>query len=389
MVPIVLAFGLVLTGFVARSASAQLIVDANGGGGFTTIQPALDAAAPDQTILVMPGNYGGPILIQKPVKLLGVGEPTIHHGVAAPPQPLTWRCVELQGPGTGTVVIAGFNVGSPTVCSMTAWPSYPCIFGSGFSELHVLRGKTHGPVPVCLTGLAQGYPAVQVTVPLVVLAHADVKGAPTMSDSSTWPVPQAPPSIDVTGCVAILDSVIHGSAADSLAWIDGLSGPPLANPCPCPELSTQNNGSPGVKATLGFVVDSVTYFDSSLGQFVPWGFQPAGLAWTADSTVYIAPAVGLDAPLPMRIGQPWSLVFPSEWSQSTLYASFTISTPYAYGGQFAFMQTVDAATPLPPGMTSLDVTWPDTPMLLGLELVWQLYDPVLGLSRPVFDIFMP
>jgi hypothetical protein len=93
--------------------------------------------------------------------------------------------------------------------------------------------------------------------------------------------------------------------------------------------------------------------------------------------------------LPLRVGQPWSLVYPSEWSQSTLYGSLTMSTPYAHGGQFAFMQAVDAAALLIPGTTSFDVTWPDTPQLLGIELVWQLYDPVLGLSRPVFDVFMP
>ena len=38
-------------------AAATLVVDPAGGGPFAAIQPALDAAAPGDTVLVRPGEY--------------------------------------------------------------------------------------------------------------------------------------------------------------------------------------------------------------------------------------------------------------------------------------------------------------------------------------------
>jgi hypothetical protein len=281
------SFGLWFAGFAAASSSAQLIVDPSFAGGFATIQPALDAAAPDQTILVMPGTYSGPIVITKPVKLLGIGMPEILHGaVPTGSWSSVWRCVELQGPGWGKVVLAGFKIGSPNACTWTAYPIYPCISGSGFEELHVVRCQVHGPIPGCLTGVAKGFPALRVVVPLVILAHSSLKGSPTLSDW-VWPVPQAEPSVDVTGCVAILDSVVHGTAAEDPYWIVGLMGPAPPFPCPCPELMGNNSGSAGVKATLGFVVNSEisggpggkVVLSAPEGTF-PYGSQPSGPAWT-------------------------------------------------------------------------------------------------------------
>jgi len=234
-------------------------------------------------------------------------------------------------------------------------------------------------------------------MPLVVISHSELMGSSTVDDQGSQPLPQAPPSVVVNGTVAIIDSVILGSPAQDVN-LSQMWGPPPAQPCPCPEISPKSEGGPGVKATVGIVVNStisggsgakIKIYDQSTSLWVPYGEQPAGPAWTSDSTIYEMTAVGLDAPLPMRIGQPWSLTYPPEWSGATIYASFNISIPYAFGSQFAFIQNADAAWTLSTGTTSIDLTWPDSMALLGMEIVWQLHDPVLGLSRPVFDIMMP
>jgi hypothetical protein len=310
-----------------------------------------------------------------------------------------WRSIELKGNGTGLVVIAGFKIGS--LCNpFIAYPASPAISGTGFDELHVVRCHVRGPTWCCLQGVATGTPAMTVTIPYVVIAHSDLQGGPTVDDIGWYALPQGPPSVDVTGALAILDSVIQGSPAQELLWNPnapwGDYGPVPPQPCPCPQISPKNHGGPGVKATVGFVVNSLisggpggaVKLATSQG-WVPFGSQPWGEAWTDNSTVYEAPAVGLTAPLPMQIGQPWSLAISPGWNSLSLYASLDISVPYAFGAQFGFMQNIDLSAHLTPGTTSIDLTWPNSPALLGIEIVWQVYDPILGLSRPVFDIMMP
>lgn len=65
--PVLLA--LVLPG---KAAVSTWIVEDNGGPGvdFTQIQTAIDAAAPGDTLLVMPGNYTG-FSLRKGMRILG------------------------------------------------------------------------------------------------------------------------------------------------------------------------------------------------------------------------------------------------------------------------------------------------------------------------------
>ena len=55
----------------ALPAGSTWIVDASGGGDFSSILEAVNAAAPGDVLLVLPGNYG-PFLLDKELSILGV-----------------------------------------------------------------------------------------------------------------------------------------------------------------------------------------------------------------------------------------------------------------------------------------------------------------------------
>jgi len=122
----VLGFLAVLSGLCG---AATTVVDALGGGAFTTIQPAIDAAADGDTILVMPGTYEvtAPITFKGRVITVisqdGPAETTIRMASA----PENWRRASVvifeKGEDTRSV-LEGFTVIGG---QGTEW-------GSGFNE---------------------------------------------------------------------------------------------------------------------------------------------------------------------------------------------------------------------------------------------------------------
>ena len=61
---------------VVKAAPTTIIVDAGGGGDYTAIQTAIDAAQPGDTIRVWAGTYVGRIRINKQINLIGNGSST-------------------------------------------------------------------------------------------------------------------------------------------------------------------------------------------------------------------------------------------------------------------------------------------------------------------------
>lgn len=61
----------------STAISGDIRVSPDGGGGFASIQAAIDAAAPGAVITVEPGVYRGYLLIDKPVTVRGGGEGVI------------------------------------------------------------------------------------------------------------------------------------------------------------------------------------------------------------------------------------------------------------------------------------------------------------------------
>ncbi len=54
-----------------QALAGVIVVDAAGGGDFTQIQPAINAALDNDTILVKPGNYSGTLYVDRPVTVIG------------------------------------------------------------------------------------------------------------------------------------------------------------------------------------------------------------------------------------------------------------------------------------------------------------------------------
>ncbi|HVE42496.1 MAG TPA: right-handed parallel beta-helix repeat-containing protein, partial [Planctomycetota bacterium] len=78
------------------SATPQPSIQIQGGGSFSTIQQAIDAAAPGQVVIVGPGTYGGDIVLHPGVSLEGYSP----------------NYTILQGSGLGPVITVEGSFGS-------------------------------------------------------------------------------------------------------------------------------------------------------------------------------------------------------------------------------------------------------------------------------------
>ncbi len=92
---------------LAANAQSVLVVDLQGGPGsqFTQIQPAIDAAAPNDTIVVRPAVGPAPyrgFRVDKPLRI--IGEPGARVGSSATVVPLARAAMEVRGIPAGSAV---------------------------------------------------------------------------------------------------------------------------------------------------------------------------------------------------------------------------------------------------------------------------------------------
>lgn len=131
------------------SSPARLEVDAGAGG---ELQPRLAAAEPGATLVIGPGIYRGPLVVDRPVTLVGHGRPVLDGGGQA-------DVVVVRSPG---VVIRGFHVrhggrgpiGMPagirveandvTVEDMLVTDVYAGIVASGAARVRITGNVVHG-----------------------------------------------------------------------------------------------------------------------------------------------------------------------------------------------------------------------------------------------------
>ncbi len=125
---------LLLAAAVSGVQGATLVV-APSGGDFTTIQPAVDAASPGDTIAIQAGTYPGDIVVRTPVTVLGTDGVTIGTGGE-----LAAFIIEADG-----VTISGLTCDGPAIGIMLNDTS-----GSHIRECNVVAGATGILLSDCL-----------------------------------------------------------------------------------------------------------------------------------------------------------------------------------------------------------------------------------------------
>ncbi|TAJ12044.1 MAG: hypothetical protein EPO68_13945, partial [Planctomycetota bacterium] len=184
------------------SANTLTVGPAGSGATYTDIQPAVDAAAPGDTILVLPGFYGS-FAVSKPIHVTGAGSSLIPgtttfvlgtaEVLGLPPgagasiggMRVTTGPIRLAGNQAPVelfdlpnaisiehcdrVLIADASLGWLTVASSTVWLAGASLDGG--------NGQNWGPCSfVPPSGLAPGRPAIDATNAVVYLAETSVRG---------------------------------------------------------------------------------------------------------------------------------------------------------------------------------------------------------------------
>ena len=199
-----------IVAFLALSVPA-LAATHHVPGDFPDVQSAINAASPDDTIVVHGGLWGS-IVIDRPLHLLGdpgatfVGTAVGSH-YAAP--------ITLAGPGTGTVILSPLHVSGDPSGYVVSTRS-PGIQGTGFSELHVYDSMVFAPEWAGVTGLALGHPGIEVTIPFVLVERSGVCASGNLCDNTPLTcAPDGRAGIEVVGTVAALDAVVYGGGVSS------------------------------------------------------------------------------------------------------------------------------------------------------------------------------
>jgi nitrous oxidase accessory protein len=128
---------------------ARLEVDAGAGG---ELQPRLAAASPGATIVVEPGTYRGPLIVDRPVTLVGQGRPVLDGGgqgdvVVIRSPGVVIRGLHVRHGGRGPIGMpAGIRIEADdvTVEDVLATDVYAGIVASGAARVRITGNVVHG-----------------------------------------------------------------------------------------------------------------------------------------------------------------------------------------------------------------------------------------------------
>lgn len=103
---LILASLLVVAVLTSSVGAVTLVVDPSGGGMYTQIQPAVDAASYGDTVFVLPGYYSTRVHMKNGVSLIGSGpEDTIIDGTG-----FNYSTVDCEGLFDSSTLIHGFRI---------------------------------------------------------------------------------------------------------------------------------------------------------------------------------------------------------------------------------------------------------------------------------------
>jgi len=200
-------------------------------------QSWIDSAAPESVLRVPAGSWN-PIVIDKPLTLIGDDGAVFEGRAAFPP------VIELAGQGTGKVTLANIDVrGSIQGCLADAMAGG--ITGGGFETLEVFECDIAAPEYLCVADSGSvGGPGISVTTGHVLVVQSTVRASwgrgPFCEQGRGAAGIEAPSSL-----VEIYDSTVAGSSFIDPCF-DSSSVPPS---CPDSSMMAQAAG-PGVRADV-------------------------------------------------------------------------------------------------------------------------------------------
>lgn len=388
---------LCLFGLAALLPAQALVVDPGGGGNFTQLQPAIDAAAPGAIILVRGGSYD-PVRIDKSLTILGEPRFEIYqnqHQAPCPSGPggiCQAPALDLSGSGADSLVLVNARIHGWTPFPFNY--SAPMLRSQGFAEIWIEDCELQNHGWSTLTGSARGTPAIAIDSAMLWLIRSTAVGQPSDVDSCAsrfghdGPEGIAAPN----STVVLMDSIVIGGNG-SYSCFNG--GAPTAAPCPCP--GGTGSGGPGILAnevlTAGSVVSGgrggQVVFRTWPGQLVlPWGRQPDGQAFVVNRKIDLLPS--LDGGR-ARIGQAWVLTHRGIGT-NTVFVGLASPAPWqllSYGWGF-FDPSLPFFTVRGNPGASHTIPIPSDPNLLGLKLSAQHCDNrAFALMQPVLATITP
>jgi hypothetical protein len=375
-----------VAGVVALSAaSAAQVFDVPGN--FATLQGALNAVPPG-AVIVVHGGVHPPVMVTKPVTIVGSPVATIvNTDVSEPMDPFAMAdAIRLAGPGRGRVTLENVNTSGVADGSFFS-SSGSGVFGGGFAELHLVDCDIQPAQWTLLTGQAQGADAVRVTVPYVLVERCTVTGGLSDTDNCSYPLnPDGGAGIHAASAtVTALDSTVKGGRGPIMCF-------PAGN---CPSLPLpESDGGPGIVATE--VLRAASVITGGKGQPVTCGGHIIGVE--ADGPPIVASAVtdlgtALSASGPAVLGATWTLIWSTTPPSALLAFGAPTTVPVPIGTKGLLFLHADTLTlvPVPGGAGQvLMANLPALPVLAGVELGVQLYDVAAKkLTRPVVAVLRP
>lgn len=380
---------------LGTAAPCQLIVvDPAGGGSYTDLQTAINAAPPGAVIHVIGGTYG-PLQITRSLTIVGSNTPRIRAPVQGSGQQPP--AITLQGTGSQTFVLSGCNVSGIADGWGVAGPGLRSL---GFERIVIYDSIVRAHDWFQPTGAAASASGIVVDgLAALIVERSTVAASMSQVDANNvWSPSGASGIAAAAATVVLLDSTVNGGSAATVTWTFGA---PTPAPCPCPSATGQ--GGAGVVAQVTYnsgatVVagtgSAVFLGPPSVPSLTPWGNQLNGQPLVTPVSSTIATVLTQSAPL--RLGATHSLAF----AATTAPAFMAVGRPAVLpspllGFPFVFIDvTQPVSLPfVPVNSTSFSFTVPSSTTLIGVEIAEQRFDltafgsivgtnPILAVVRP-------
>jgi len=368
---------------LGAAAQAPVVVPID----FADVQAAIDGVAAGGTVVVQGGEHD-PIVIDKPLTLVGDPAPLFRPIPGGGPFTTHPPLIALQGPGAGRVVLKSVDTGGSADGQLYATFSAP-VAGGGFDALVVEDCSILAPTWINLSGGAFGAAAVDVSVPTVLIERSTLRGGRDRLDICASFSFDGHAGVRAPGAsLVVLDSLVEGGAGEDLC---------LAEVACNPALATGGAGGPGV------VVDRLFHAQSTIrggagGAQTCWGVPispaPSGPDVVAGQVVHLTENLFGDDPL--AIGQSWDLGYVVAGAVSVLFVAYEPGVPFEVPplGWLFFAPSSVIATPFVPGGVVFGIVTktfhvPADASLVGLPLIFQIWDTDQGMTRPLVKTIEP